>query len=496
MTLPVPPSDPVTDDADPRAAAWTARRLALLAITGLVLYLCWLIARPFVASLTWATALAVIAWPLHKRFARWLRRPGMAAVLSCLVVLIVIGVPTTVLVPRIVEQAASAIDLIREWLASGRATQMLESQAWLRPIWAWAQDNLEAGALMQRAGDVLASVGKVAVQASLDGVLQLTLTFFLLFYFLRDRDDVLRSIGSLLPLSRVEGRTLLREVGDTLHATLVGKVLVSLLQGALGGAMFAVLGVPAALFWGVVMAVTALVPVLGTVVVWGPAAAWLVLEGELGKATVLVVWGTAVVGMADNLIYPMMVGNRVRMHTVPMLLSMIGGLFVFGMAGFFVGPVILATALGLLRIWSARSDGEATPPEAAGTQSRTTGGAAPPGFAPSATEPTRATTTAKRALAQAEEPVASGPSAPAAAPAAVAAPSTFVTGAAPGGPSATAPVAPVAPAPAAPPGGPSAPAPVAAPGAPMPAATPAAPTEAASRPSPDPAPVASSAPLR
>ena len=139
---------------------------------------------------------------------------------------------------------------------------------------------------------------------------------------------------------------------------------MSVLQGALGGVMFVVLGVPAALFWSVVMAVAALVPVLGTPVVWGPAAAWLALDGSWAKAAVLVAWGTTIVGMADNLLYPAMVGNRVRLHTVPMLLSMIGGLFVFGMAGFFVGPVVLASTLGLLRIWTARSHGPAVPPEA------------------------------------------------------------------------------------------------------------------------------------
>ena len=358
--------DPVRgDDADPANAAWTARRLALLALTALALWLCWLVARPFVASLTWATALAVVAWPLQRRFVRYIRRPGLAALLSCAVVFIAIGVPTTALVPRIVEQGANAIELGRDWIASGEPFALLERHAWLQPALHWARENLSAGALVQRAGDLLANAGKAAVQASLDGALQLVLTFFLLFYFLRDRDDVLASIASLLPLSRLEARTLIREVGDTLHATLVGKVLVSLLQGALGGAMFFVLGVPAALFWSVVMAVAALVPVLGTPVVWGPAALWLLIDGSWVKAAVLAAWGTAVVGMADNLLYPMMVGNRVRLHTVPMLLSMVGGIFVFGMAGFFVGPVVLGATLALLRIWGERAGGGGTPPEAA-----------------------------------------------------------------------------------------------------------------------------------
>lgn len=353
----VDPVEPV--GADPAQSAWTARRLALLALTGLALYLCWLVARPFVASLAWATALSVAAWPLHRRLVRPLHRPGLAALLTCLLVFIVIGVPTTMLVPRIVREAGTAIEAIRAWVESDAATTLIAGQAWLSPVWAWAQDNLDVGSMAQRAGELIAGLGKVAVQASLDGLLQLTLTFFLLFYFLRDRDAVLDGIGRLLPLSRGESNALLREIGDTLHATLVGKILVSLLQGALGGAMLALLGVPAAMFWSVVMAIAALVPVLGAPVVWGPAALWLAMDGSWGKAALLAGWGTAVVGTVDNLLYPAMVGNRVRLHTVPLLLSMIGGLFVFGMAGFFVGPVVLATTLALLRIWSERAAGRA-----------------------------------------------------------------------------------------------------------------------------------------
>ncbi len=195
------------DDAGP--AAWTARRLALLALTALALYLCWLIARPFVASLAWASALAVVAWPLHRRLARPLRRPSVAALLSCTLVFIVIGVPATMVAPRIVAESASAVDTVRAWIDTGGPQTLLERQAWLRPAWGWAQGHLNTGALLQRAGDLAAGLGKTALQASLDGLLQLVLTFFLLFYFLRDRDAVLHAIASLLPLSRAEAHRLI-----------------------------------------------------------------------------------------------------------------------------------------------------------------------------------------------------------------------------------------------------------------------------------------------
>jgi predicted PurR-regulated permease PerM len=352
------------DSREPADGAWTARRLALLALTGLALYLCWLMARPFVASLAWATALAVVAWPMHRRFAKQLRSSGLAAAISTTALALAIVVPTAALAPRLVDQTATGIASIRDWLSLGGIERTLERAPWwLQPVWGWVEDNVDGGALAQRAGDVLAGLGTVAVRASLDGMLQLLLTFFLLYYFLRDRDDVLRGLGALLPLSRAESRSVFHTIGDTLYATLLGKVLVSIMQGVLVGLMFAWLGLAAPFFWGAVTAVVALVPVLGPPVVWGPAAILLALDGRWGGAMALAGWGAAVVGLADNLVYPMMVGNRVRMHTVPMLLSMIGGLFVFGLAGFFLGPVALAATLALLRIWNERSGGPAPPPE-------------------------------------------------------------------------------------------------------------------------------------
>jgi predicted PurR-regulated permease PerM len=348
----------------PGSPPWDPAQLALLALTALALYLCWLMARPFVASLAWAGALAVVAWPLHRRIARQLRSPGVAAAVSTSTVLLVLGVPTAALTPRVVSQTGAGLAAIRDWLGSGGIQAMLDqAPRWLQPVFRWAEANVDAGAVAQRAGDLLAGLGGVAVRASLDGMLQLLLTFFLLYYFLRDRDAVLRRFTAMLPLSRAEARTLLRTVGDTVYATLLGKVLVSAMQGALVGLMFAWLGLTAPWFWGAVTAVVALVPILGPPVVWGPAALMLALDGHWGAAAALTVWGATVVGLADNVVYPAIVGNQVRLHTVPMLLSMIGGLFVFGLAGFFVGPVVLSATIVLLHIWHQRAGSGEAPPD-------------------------------------------------------------------------------------------------------------------------------------
>jgi predicted PurR-regulated permease PerM len=129
---------------------------------------------------------------------------------------------------------------------------------------------------------------------------------------------------------------------------------VSAIQGLLGGLMFWFLGIPGALLWGVAMGLLSVVPILGAFVVWVPAAAFLAVQGEWMKAGILALWGVLVVGLIDNLLYPMLVGEQTRMHTVPMFLALLGGLAVFGAAGLVIGPIVLAFTWSLLQLLRKR----------------------------------------------------------------------------------------------------------------------------------------------
>jgi len=143
-------------------------------------------------------------------------------------------------------------------------------------------------------------------------------------------------------------------VGDTIFATVYGTLAVSLIQGLLGGLMFWCLGLPAPLLWGVVMALLAVVPMLGASVIWAPAAIFLALDGSWEKALVLAVWGVLVVSTIDNLLRPILVGKRLKLHTVHAFISMVGGVILFGSAGLILGPVVFTVTAVLLEIWRRR----------------------------------------------------------------------------------------------------------------------------------------------
>jgi predicted PurR-regulated permease PerM len=147
---------------------------------------------------------------------------------------------------------------------------------------------------------------------------------------------------------------LFTRVGDTVYATVYGTLAVAVVQGTLGGLMFWWLRLPAPLLWGLVMGGLAVIPVLGAFVIWIPAALYLALVGSWGKALILAVWGSVVVGGIDNVMYPILVGNRLKLHTIPAFISIIGGLTVFGPSGLILGPVTLTITILLLEIWRSR----------------------------------------------------------------------------------------------------------------------------------------------
>lgn len=352
------PVQPPRPTAPPAGGFWSGRSLsdlALLALTVLALLLCYLIAQPFVTSLAWATALAVIGWPLHRWIARRVPWPTAAALLSVIAIALLLIVPAGMVIPGVIDEALGGYRLIRAQIESDAWTEALARHSWIAPLWEWLRQRLDLAEVLQQAGALLTAIGSFAVRLSFVGTIEFVLTFFFLYYFLRDRDPLLASVRALLPLTPAEADRIVGVVGDTIFATVYGKVLVGIVQGTLGGLMFWWLDLPAAWFWAVVMGILSIIPLLGPPLVWVPAALLLLLSGEWGNALLLGIWGAAVIGLADNLLYPIVVGKYLRLHTVPLLIALIGGVIVFGAVGFFLGPVVLAVTLTAVELWRVRA---------------------------------------------------------------------------------------------------------------------------------------------
>jgi predicted PurR-regulated permease PerM len=322
-------------------------------LTGIACYLTYRLAQPFLPALAWAIALAVVAYPLHGALARRLGWPGVAAALTVAIVALLVLAPVVLISQRLAGEAAHAAEVVQS--AAGHWWERLTSHPRIGGLVRWVQVRVDLEQLTGRAGDVVTGGSGAILSGSIWVVMQLLVTLFILFYLFRDHRAAKRLARSLLPLSDAEADVVLQRLGDTIRATVSGALGVAAIQGALGGLMFWFLGLPAPLFWGVTMALLATIPMAGTFLVWGPAALFLALSGSWGKALILVAWGTTAIGLIDNILYPYLVGNRLRLHPVPVFIAIVGGIGLYGAAGIILGPITLAVAVALIDIWRART---------------------------------------------------------------------------------------------------------------------------------------------
>jgi predicted PurR-regulated permease PerM len=340
---------------DVRTQQWL-HLIGLIAVTLIGLFLSYLLAAPFLPSLTSAVALAVVVMPFHRWLERRVKRPGVASALTVAVAATFVIGPAVLVGQRLLTEAAFAASLISDNVRSGAWRSTIIDHPGLAPAAAWIEQQSNLPRTAENAVAWLTNAATSLVQGSGAQLLGILITFYFLFYFLRDRRSALAALAVLSPLRKAEMNALTARVADTIRATVYGTLVVAMIQGLLGGLMFWWLGLPTPLLWGIVMGLLAVIPVLGAFIIWIPAALFLLLTGHAGQALILMLWGTIVVGGIDNLIYPMLVGNRLKMHTVPTFIALVGGLIVFGAPGLILGPVVLTVTMFLVEHWRSHID--------------------------------------------------------------------------------------------------------------------------------------------
>jgi predicted PurR-regulated permease PerM len=329
--------------------------LTLMVATGLAFYVCYLLTRPFLPALAWALALAVVAHPLHEWLSRLIRNGEVAAVASVALVFIVIVAPSYFVMNALVSEAVAGARMLIGDGETGGLRTMIDTNPYLASALRWIESHVDLRGGLEQLATNLTSYASSFLAGSVWVVMQLLITLFVLFYFFRDRREIMNGIRKLVPLSEDETQRVFARVTDTIYAIIYGTIVVSIVQGVLGGLIFWLLGLGAPVLWGFVMAVLAMVPTLGAFVIWLPAAILLALQGDWIKAALLAGWGMTAISLIDNLLYPTLVGKRLRLHTLPVFFAVLGGVFVFGASGIILGPLALALTVALLEVWRQRT---------------------------------------------------------------------------------------------------------------------------------------------
>jgi predicted PurR-regulated permease PerM len=325
----------------------------LVVITGVVLYLCWTMVAPFVSVLTWALALAIVTNPLRRILHGRLSRTAVALLIVSVVVA-VLAVPTIFMSHRLMGEVMRGQQVLRGALQATAWQHALESQPWLGAVWRWLASRVDLSQIVQQASAALANRIAPAVGWSALVLSQAAMSLLFFFFFVRDQEALLDSFRHFIPLTPSEIDTALDRVSSAIRAAVYGRVLIGSIQGLVGGVVFYAVGIPAPLFWTVMMAVLSMLPVVGAFVVWIPAAAVLFATGQWIRALIVVSCGIAIIHPIDNVLYPLLVGPRMGLHPLVLLIAFVGGLIAFGAAGLILGPAIVALAFALGEIWSHR----------------------------------------------------------------------------------------------------------------------------------------------
>jgi predicted PurR-regulated permease PerM len=290
-----------------------------------------------------------------------LQRPGLAAAISVAMIALLIFGPVILLGQHLAGTFQAGVATVQTQLENKTLQETIQGHPWL----AWlntAVDRENVAAVLNNIATWLTERAGSFVRASVANVITLLLTFYLLFYFLRDHRQALRQARRLSPFTHAETSYLFHRAVETIHGVFYGTIITAAVQGTLGGLMFWLLGLPDPMFWGVVMALLSIIPILGAFVIWIPAAIYLAATGAWFEAAVMVAYGSIVIGGIDNVLHPMLAGERLRLHTVPVFIGVVGGLLLFGASGLIIGPLVMSLTIAIMEIWRSRArDGTAHP---------------------------------------------------------------------------------------------------------------------------------------
>jgi predicted PurR-regulated permease PerM len=322
----------------------------------LLVYLVYLVFEPFLVPLGWAAVFAVIFHSLNKRLERRLGRNPAAALSTAGVTLILI-VPSLLLMILFVREGIDATRDMQASMAAGEFGGFNRAWGWIAAHLA-AQSTVDLPGLVRqgasRLGEYLASELGAVLRNIVLFLFELVVMLFALFYILRDGEAIMKRIRLFLPFEEAMREKMLAEARDLIFASVTTSLVIAAVQGVLCGGAFAIVGVSSALFWGVVMAFLSLLPVVGAWPVWIPAAIWLFSTGHAVRALLLIGICGGLGATIDNILRPVLLGGRSSLNGLLVFISVLGGIAVFGVLGVVLGPIVVATAVGVLDVYSEK----------------------------------------------------------------------------------------------------------------------------------------------
>jgi len=346
------------------------RKVFLFLLAAVTAAFVWIL-LPFFGAVLWAVALAILFTPLYRvLLGKMPGRRNLAALATLAICLVIVIIPLAVVAVSLVQEAS----LVTQRIRSGEINfvRYLQQIIGVMPQWLlslldrFGLGNLEA--MLSRIAQGAAQTGQlIATQAlnigqnTFDFLVSFALMLYMLYFFVRDGAALSKTMREALPMARPHTHFLLNKFTNVIRATIKGNVAVAAVQGALGGLAFWVLGVQGALLWAVLMAFLSLLPAVGAALIWLPVAVYFLATGHVWQGMALIVFGVVVIGLVDNVLRPILVGKDTQMPDYIVLMSTVGGMALFGVNGFVIGPVVAALFMATWDLFASSNEEAAGP---------------------------------------------------------------------------------------------------------------------------------------
>lgn len=320
-------------------------------------YLVFQVIRPFFSPIAWAIVFAIIFYPVYLFFKRYLRSEHLAAFFTVIVVLFLILGPVSYILYILTNElnllldhlANEKINLIDRLYQEPAAKRLIDHLLFLFNT---SSDELKraiASNMSQFSKDFI-SILKIGIGNIISVVVNFVIMCFSLFFFLKDGPSFLQTMKDYLPIPKKARQTLAGQIKGIVASTIYGGVVVAIVQGFIAGATFFILGVPLPVLWGMAVIATSFIPLFGTFLIWGPVAGYLFYHGLYTKAVIMAVVGMFGISMIDNILRPILLKGRMQMPILLIFFSIFGGMGLFGLIGFIMGPLVIALFMSLLEI--------------------------------------------------------------------------------------------------------------------------------------------------
>jgi len=328
-------------------------------------YFIYQIFRPFLMPITLAVILASLCYPIYRWVLKHCRgRETLAAFLTSTGLILVVIIPLAAFSIALADEAGQVYRYLQEKVESGELKTVFdwEEYPYLLPVKEWISQYVDLDRIdlignltsALRSTSVFLLRHSTALLSGFAGFLsKLLIMMVTVFFLFRDGSRLAREIKTLTPLSSEYEEVIIRTFKEVTRATIIGTLITAIAQGAAGGVVFWILGIPKVVFWSSMMALFSMVPLIGTTVIWIPWAIYFLVVGSYIKAVLLVLLCSLVVGSIDNIIRPMFIEGQVGMHTLLVFFSLMGGIAYFGMVGIILGPVVVALGLSFIKLYKA-----------------------------------------------------------------------------------------------------------------------------------------------